>query len=148
MDEIKLTLPDGKTITASKGALLMDAAKGAIDSDVVAARLNGELIDLARPLTAGGSLGFVKVSTPEGMEVLRHSTSHVMAQAVKELFPSAKVTIGPAIKDGFYYDFDYPPGFKPDDLEKIEKRMQEIINSGAKFEREVVKRDDAVKKFE
>ncbi len=111
--------------------------------DILAANINGSAIDLSRPLTNSGELEFISVRSPKGLEILRHSTAHVMAQAVKELFDDAKITIGPAIEDGFYYDFDVSRPFTPDDLEKIENRMKEIIRSKLPFRRIVMPKDQA-----
>ncbi len=115
--------------------------------DVLAAEINGNAVDLAAPLTASGKLGFVTAHSDTGLEILRHSTSHVMAQAVQELFPSVKITIGPAIEDGFYYDFDSPRPFTPADLEQIENRMREIVKSKLDFRRIVMSRDEAIALF-
>lgn len=115
--------------------------------DVVAAGLNGKAIDLLEPLMDSGHLEFVSAWSPKGLDILRHSTSHVMAQAVQELFPDVKVTIGPAIEDGFYYDFDTPRPFTPEDLEKIEHRMKEIIRAKLPFRRMVVSKDQATSLF-
>ena len=83
----------------------------------------------------------------ENLDILRHSTSHLMAQAVKDLFPGVKVAIGPSIENGFYYDFDYDPGFTEEDLEKIEKRMKEIVAANVPIECKVMKRDEAIEYF-
>ncbi len=115
--------------------------------DVVAAGLNGKAIDLLEPLMDSGHLEFVSAWSPKGLDILRHSTSHVMAQAVQELFPDVKVTIGPAIEDGFYYDFDTPRPFTPEDLEKIDHRMKEIIRAKLPFRRMVVSKDQAASLF-
>lgn len=115
--------------------------------DVVAARFNGTAIDLSTPLTESGKLAFIPVTSPAGLEILRHSASHVMAQAVQELFPGVKVTIGPAIEDGFYYDFDTPRPFTPEDLEKIETRMHEIVKSQLDFRRMIMTRHEAEEFF-
>ncbi|WP_189454251.1 threonine--tRNA ligase [Streptomyces abikoensis] len=105
---------------------------------VVAARVAGELKDLAYVVADGEEIEPVEVSSEDGLNILRHSTAHVMAQAVQELFPEAKLGIGPPVKDGFYYDFDVEKPFHPDDLKLIEKKMQEIIKRGQKFSRRVV----------
>ena len=84
----------------------------------------------------------------ENLDILRHSTSHLMAQAVKDLFPGVKVAIGPSIETGFYYDFDYDPGFTEEDLEKIEKRMKEIVAANIPIECKVMKRDEAIEFFD
>jgi len=115
--------------------------------DILAADLNGRAVDLTTPLTESGRLEFVSAGTPRGLEILRHSTAHVMAQAVKELFPEAKITIGPAIEDGFYYDFDSSRPFTPEDLEKIEIRMQEIVKSKLPFRRLVMPKEEATRFF-
>ncbi len=117
-------------------------------SDVVAAEINGCVVDLYTPLTESGQLEFIYVDSPKGLDILRHSSAHIMAQAVKELFPEAKVTIGPSIEDGFYYDFDTFRPFTPEDLEKIETRMKEIIKSRLPFRRKIMSRDAAVRYFE
>ncbi len=116
--------------------------------DIVAAEINGQLVDLGTPITASGSVRFASVRTPKGLEILRHSVSHVMAQAVQELFTEVKVTIGPAIEDGFYYDFDTSRPFTPEDLKKIEGRMKEIVKGKLPFQRMVVPRQEAIRLFE
>jgi threonyl-tRNA synthetase len=105
---------------------------------VVVARINGELRDLATILRDGDVVEAVGVDTPEGLAVLRHSTAHVLAQAVQDTFPEAKLGIGPPVKDGFYYDFSVETPFTPEDLKVLEKRMQEIVKSGQRFSRRVV----------
>ncbi|MEU5418837.1 threonine--tRNA ligase [Streptomyces sp. NPDC001407] len=105
---------------------------------VVAARVAGELKDLAYVVADGEEVEPVEISSKDGLDILRHSTAHVMAQAVQELFPEAKLGIGPPVKDGFYYDFDVEKPFHPDDLKAIEKKMQEIQKRGQKFSRRVV----------
>ncbi len=94
----------------------------------VAARSNGDLLDLSRTLDKDSKIDFITIDSSEGLGILRHSISHVMAQAVQDTFPGVKVSIGPSIEDGFYYDFDYDKTFTPEDLEKIEKRMREITS--------------------
>ena len=116
-------------------------------SEILAAEINGKQIDLHSPIMESGKLDFVSVNTPKGLEILRHSTAHIMAQAVKELFPEVKVTIGPAIADGFYYDFDSPRPFIPEDLEKIEVRMKEIIKSNLPFRKVVLPKEEAIQFF-
>ncbi len=116
--------------------------------EILAADLNGRAIDLDTPITESGALDFIDVRTSRGLEILRHSTSHVMAQAVQELFKDVKITIGPSIEDGFYYDFDTTRPFTPDDLEKIEGRMLEIAKSKLPFRRMVMTKDEAVKFFQ
>ncbi|MEV7215925.1 threonine--tRNA ligase [Kitasatospora cineracea] len=108
------------------------------DRAVIAARVGGQLKDLAYAVRDGDEVEPVVISSPDGLDILRHSTAHVMAQAVQQVFPEAKLGIGPPVRDGFYYDFDVERPFQPDDLKVIEKRMQEIIKRGQKFSRRVV----------
>ncbi len=114
---------------------------------IIAVKVNGILKDLNTPVQNDDTIEPVFYDSPEGIEILRHSTSHVMAQAVKRLFPSAKVTIGPSTEDGFYYDFYYPPGFKPEDIEKIEKEMKRIIKEDLKFTRKEMTKEEAIEFF-
>jgi threonyl-tRNA synthetase len=114
---------------------------------IVAARVNGEKKDLSFSLEADAELEPISVDSEEGLEILRHSTSHIMAMAVKELFAGVRVTIGPAIENGFYYDFDYERPFKEDDLPKIEEKMQEIIDADLPFERKEMSREEALEHF-
>ncbi|WP_150462539.1 threonine--tRNA ligase [Nesterenkonia ebinurensis] len=109
----------------------------------VVMRVNGELWDLSRQLPEGAQVQPVDITEPEGLNVLRHSTAHVMAQAVQQLFPESKLGIGPYITDGFYFDFDVQNPFTPDDLKKIEKTMQKIVNQAQTFEREAVDLEEA-----
>jgi threonyl-tRNA synthetase len=113
------------------------------ERSVVAARVAGQLKDLAYELADGDEVEPVGLSSQEGLDILRHSTAHVMAQAVQELFPDAKLGIGPPIRDGFYYDFDVDEPFTPDDLRLIEKKMQQIQKQGQRFSRRVTTDDDA-----
>ncbi|MDX3518697.1 threonine--tRNA ligase [Streptomyces scabiei] len=110
---------------------------------VVAARVAGELKDLAYEVRDGETVEPVEISSEDGLNILRHSTAHVMAQAVQELFPEAKLGIGPPVKDGFYYDFDVAEPFTPEDLKRIEKKMQEIQKRGQRFSRRVTNDEDA-----
>ena len=103
------------------------------DRSVVVARINGELRDLATVVSDTDVVEPVSVDTPEGLAVLRHSTAHVLAQAVQDTFPEAKLGIGPPIKDGFYYDFEVARPFTPEDQQTLEKRMVAIIKAGQRF---------------
>jgi threonyl-tRNA synthetase len=114
---------------------------------VIAALVNGKPVDLSRPLEADADIRPVTFELPEGKEVYRHSSAHIMAQAVKDLFPAAKLTIGPPIEEGFYYDFAYERPFTPEDLEKIEARIQEIIRANQSFRRREMKRAEAIEFF-
>ena len=131
---LELTASD-KTKTSING----DAAVSA----TIAARVSGELRDLAHPLADGDSVQPVDIASPDGLAILRHSTAHVMAQAAQELFPEAKLGIGPPVDNGFYYDFGVRNPFQPEDLKNIEKRMRRIVAQGQRFARRVVTPDDA-----
>jgi len=113
----------------------------------VATRVNGELWDLTRTLPEGAIVEIITRQDPEGLEIIRHDTAHVIAEAVKELYPETQITIGPAIEHGFYYDFHRETPFTPEDFEKIEAKMREIIKRDEKFIREEWKRDDAIEFF-
>ena len=115
--------------------------------DIIAARVGGELKDLAYELSDGDIIEGVAIDSADGRDILRHSTAHVMAQAVQELFPDAKLGIGPPITDGFYYDFDVAEPFVPEDLDKIETRMRKIVKEGQKFDRREISDDDARKEL-
>jgi threonyl-tRNA synthetase len=110
---------------------------------VIAARVNGELKDLSYELSDGDAVEAITIESPDGLDILRHSTAHVMAQAVQDLYPDAKLGIGPPIRDGFYYDFDVAEPFTPEDLDRIETRMRKIIKEGQRFDRREVLDDEA-----
>jgi threonyl-tRNA synthetase len=114
---------------------------------VIAARVGGELSDLAHDLADGDEVEPVAIDSPDGRDILRHSTAHVMAQAVQELYPEAKLGIGPPVTDGFYYDFDVPEPFVPADLEKIESKMRKIVKEGQKFSRRAVSDGEAIEEL-
>ena len=148
---IKVILPDGAKYSFDQGITLAEIAKGIgknLAKAAVAAEVNGNLVDLSYSLEEDAEVSLITSEMEKGLRILRHGTSHVMAQAVKELFPEALIAIGPSIEDGFYYDFDYPTGFSPEDLEKITIRMQEIIDKDLKLQREVLPREEAIKLFE
>ncbi len=142
-DQTRSSFPSATTAVQALATWQKSAVKGS-----VAARLNGDLIDLARPLSSGGELAPVGENTPEGLDILRHSTSHLMAQAVKELFPEAKPAIGPAIEQGFYYDFETKAPFVPEDLARIEERMQALRKSRIPITREEMSRGEAIAFFQ
>ncbi len=123
--------------------------KGQLDRDVVAVKTDGRVVDLHTPIPEDATFEVIRATDKEGIQVIRHSTAHVMADAVQRLFPGTKVTIGPAIEDGFYYDFDKPGGgFSEEDLAKIEKAMLDVVSKDTPFRREVVSRNDALALFE
>jgi threonyl-tRNA synthetase len=148
METIKIKLPGGVSHTVEKGKLIAALlSELQTNLDAIAANLDGHPVDLSTPLVQDAELSFIDISSDEGREILRHSTSHVMAQAVKALYPNIKVTIGPSIENGFYYDFDYDNTFSPDDLDKIEIKMQDIIDRNNLFIRVETSREDAIKLF-
>jgi len=149
MTSITVTAPDGVPRTVEPGARALDVLKaaGVLNNQVVAARVNGRVVDLARPLVEDGDVAPVAADSADGLEVLRHSAAHLMAQAVKRLFPDVQVTIGPVIDNGFYYDFKRGAPFTPDDLERIEATMREITKADFRVQREEVARADAVALF-
>jgi threonyl-tRNA synthetase len=142
-DQISITLPGGVKKSIPKGMKLQELA----DETVVAAQVNGSLVDLSRPIEKDASISFVSIRSKKGLEILRHSAAHVMAQAVKELFPTAKLTFGPSTDTGFYYDFDYDRPFTPEDLEKIGERVSEIIQEDLPFIRREVSKEEAAEAF-
>ncbi|MFA7059777.1 MAG: threonine--tRNA ligase [Pedobacter sp.] len=150
MSTISIILPDGSTRELSTGATVADLAVSigaGLAKAAIAGKINGALVDLTTPLTNNAHVEIVTEKNPEGLELIRHSTSHLMAHAVKELFPKAKVTIGPAIENGFYYDFDMDTPFTPEDLERIEAKMAELAKADLKIIRQVLSSSDAIKMF-
>lgn len=150
--ELKVTLPDGSERLVPVGTVVADVLKSHNGEakrghSVVAAKVNGRLVDLSRPLQEDCRLEPVPVNTPEGLEVLRHSSAHLMAQAVKTLYPEVQVTIGPAIEDGFYYDFKKESPFTPADLARIETLMRELARKDLPYERMEASRPEAIDIF-
>ncbi len=143
--EIKIILPDGAEQVVEKSEL----QKLIESSRAIAISVNGNLVDMASldALAPESVIELVNAQSKEGKEIYRHSTSHIMAHAVKELFPDVKFAIGPATEEGFYYDFDRAEHFAPEDLEKIEKRMKEIIKQNKPFVRKEIARDEAIARF-
>lgn len=141
---------NGETYSVENKDTLYDVVRANLSNhhSYVAARRGGSLIDLLSPIEEGMEVDLITADSPEGLEVLRHSAAHVLAAAVKQLFPEAKLGIGPATDDGFYYDFDIEGTFSPEDLKKIEKKMKEIIRRGERFERVYLPRDEARKLLE
>jgi threonyl-tRNA synthetase len=148
MEQIEIRFSDGSARLHPKGTLLRDLLpQEGKDNPPVAGRLNGQMLDLQTPLEGGGTVEWIGISSDSGVEVLRHSTSHVMAQAVQSLFPGVKVTIGPAIREGFYYDFDADRPFSLEDLPRIEGKMKEIVDRDLPIVRRVVPREEAIRIF-
>jgi len=151
-DDITITLPDGSTREYHKGVTAREVATSIgprLAKAAVAATVDGKQVDLERPVDHDAAVAIVTPPTPEGREVLRHSTAHVLAQAVTDLFPGARYAIGPAIEDGFYYDFELPDQqrFTEHDLERIEERMRAIIAADQPFIREELDRDEGLARF-
>ena len=144
--EITVTVNDSSR-TVPAGTRVREALDGTA-SDVIAARVNGKLVDLNRPLDQDATVEPVAASSPEGIDIIRHSTAHLMAQAVQSLYPGTQVTIGPTIEDGFFYDFAPPHPFTVEDLPKIEAKMRELAKADLKVERVEVPRDEAIATFE
>jgi threonyl-tRNA synthetase len=148
---IELVFPDGGVRQFEEGATGRDVAASiakSLEKRSVLVKLDGALLDLDRPLTHGGKFELLTRESPEALDTLRHDASHIMAEAVQELFPGTQVTIGPAIEDGFYYDFAREEPFSLDDFPAIEKRMAQIVDRNDKIRREVWPRDEAIAHFE
>src|SRR6476659_2468658 len=145
-----IRLPDGAIkhfdapVTVAQGA---DSIGPGLAKAALAGRVDGKLVDTSYPIDRDASLAIVTDKDPDGIEVLRHSTAHLLAYAVKELFPDAQVTIGPVIENGFYYDFSYKRPFTPEDLQAIEKKMAELVKKDEPVTRRVLPRDEAVAYF-
>jgi threonyl-tRNA synthetase len=147
---ISVTLPDGSQRQFDNPVSIFDVASDigtGLAKAALAGKVNGELVDTSYVIDHDAEVAIITGRDEEGLEVIRHSTSHLMAQAVKQLFPEAQVTIGPVIDDGFYYDFSYKEGFTPDDLTKIEKRMQELVKQDIPVVREEISREAGIEKF-
>jgi len=145
-----VTLPDGSQRTFDHPVTVDEVAGGigpGLRKAALAARVNGKLVDTSYVIGEDANLAIITDKDADGLEVIRHSTAHLLAQAVKELFPEAQVTIGPVIEDGFYYDFAYERPFTPEDLAAIEARMTKLANADQKVNRRVMPRDEAVKFF-
>jgi threonyl-tRNA synthetase len=150
MNKISVSLPDGSVKELDHGATVRDLAASigaGLAKASIAGKVDERLVDLTAPLHNDAKVEIITEKSPEALEIIRHSTSHLMAQAVKQLFPKAKVTIGPAIENGFYYDFDVDAPFSPEDLEKIEARMKELAKANMKVDRQVLTKSDAIKLF-
>jgi len=145
-----ITLPDGSVRQFANPVSVFDVAAdigAGLAKAALAGVVDGELVDTSHTITQDAALAIVTNKSEEALPLLRHSTAHLLAQAVKQLYPEAQVTIGPVIDDGFYYDFAYERSFTPEDFDAIEKRMSELASSGDKIERSTIERDDAVTFF-
>ncbi len=148
MDSVRVTLSDGKSVEIRRGSRIYELASLlSVDGGIIAAKLNGSPVDLSRALNEDCSVEWVSIDSPEGLDVLRHSTAHLMAQAVQSLFPGTQVTIGPTIQDGFYYDFKRETPFTPEEIAKIEHRMEELARANLKVTREEMPKAQAIEMF-
>lgn len=145
---LNIELNKGQIFEIEDGQEIKKFVKSQKLKNVVAAKVDGVLVDLSYVLTKSCQLVLVDSDSQDGLEIIRHSTAHLLAHAVKELYPKAQVTIGPVIEDGFYYDFSYEPGFNPEDLNLIEKKMHQLAKKNATVTREVMARSDAIALFE
>ncbi|GAA6822361.1 threonine--tRNA ligase [Helicobacter pylori] len=146
MEQINIQFPDGNSKEFDKGTTTEDIAQSispGLRKKAVAGKFNDKLVDLTRPLESDGAIEIVTPGSEEALEVLRHSTAHLMAQALKRLYGDVKFGVGPVIEGGFYYDFDMDESISSDDFEKIEKTMKQIVDENHKIERKVVSRDEA-----
>lgn len=150
MEQINIQFPDGNKKAFDKGTTTEDIAQSispGLRKKAVAGKFNGQLVDLTKPLETDGSIEIVTPGSEEALEVLRHSTAHLMAHAIKRLYGNVKFGVGPVIEGGFYYDFDIDQNISSDDFEQIEKTMKQIVNENMKTERKVVSRDEAKELF-
>ncbi len=150
MEQINIQFPDGNKKAFDKGTTTEDIAQSispGLRKKAVAGKFNGQLVDLTKPLETDGSIEIVTPGSEEALEVLRHSTAHLMAHAIKRLYGNVKFGVGPVIEGGFYYDFDIDQNTSSDDFEQIEKTMKQIVNENMKIERKVVSRDEAKELF-
>lgn len=146
MNQINIQFPDGNTKEFDKGTTTEDIAQSispGLRKKAVAGKFNGQLVDLTRPLEQDGTIEIITPGSEEALEVLRHSTAHLMAQALKRLYGDVKFGVGPVIEGGFYYDFDMDDKVSSDDFDKIEKTMKQIVNENHKIVREVVSKEEA-----
>ncbi|MGC7791299.1 threonine--tRNA ligase [Staphylococcus epidermidis] len=146
MNQINIQFPDGNTKEFDKGTTTEDIAQSispGLRKKAVAGKFNGQLVDLTRPLEQDGTIGIITPGSEEALEVLRHSTAHLMTQALKRLYGDVKFGVGPVIEGGFYYDFDMDDKVSSDDFDKIEKTMKQIVNENHKIVREVVSKEEA-----
>ena len=146
-----ITLPDGSVRTFDgtvTGTTIADSIGPGLAKAALAMEVNGKLVDLATEIADDAAVKFVTKKDDASLEMIRHDAAHVLAEAVQSLWPETQVTIGPSIKDGFYYDFSREKPFTPDDFEAIEAKMREIVAANAPFTREVWDRDEAIRFFE
>ncbi len=152
MTDIKIAIETGEAVTMPAATTVGDALSELLSNKqrkrTVAVTLDEQILDLSTPLNSDASLGLIQIGSDESLAILRHSTAHVMAEAVRELYPEVKVAIGPAIDDGFYYDFERSEAFTPDDFEQIEAKMTEIVRKALPFTQSLIKSSEAIERFE
>jgi threonyl-tRNA synthetase len=153
MTDIKIDINNGEAavmpVATTVGEALSELLSNKQRKRTVAVSINGQVLDLGTPLNRDSSMTLIQIGSEEGLEILRHSTAHVMAEAVREIYgEDVKVAIGPSIADGFYYDFDYKNTFTPEDFEKIEAKMTEIIRKALPITRPEISSEDAIKHFD
>lgn len=150
-DKVKVVLPDGSKREYSSGVTISEIIREsnpALSKNALAAFMDGRMVDLSEKVSADSEIGIITFDSKEGKGIFWHSTSHIMAQAVQDVFPGVKLDIGPSIDEGFYYDFDTPRPFEPEDLAKIEKRMEEIVKENHPFIRKDVEKKEAMEFFQ
>ena len=150
MSNLEITLPDGSKQSVAAGVSPLDIARQIsprLADAAIVAKVDGELYDLTRPLEKDANVQILTAKDPESLDVYRHSTAHLLAAAVLELFPETQLGIGPPIESGFYYDFDRATPFTPEDLEKIESKMWEIQKRHLPYQRVYTRKEDGLRKY-
>jgi threonyl-tRNA synthetase len=148
MDSLRVTLSNGEAVQVRRGSRIHELASALhLNGGVIAAKMNGRAVDLSRTIEEDCSIEWVAPDSADGLDVLRHSTAHLMAHAVQSLFPGTQVTIGPTIEDGFYYDFKREQPFTPEEIAQIETRMQELAKANLQVTREEMSKRDAIELF-
>ncbi len=146
----KVTLPDGSTLEISDGTAAKELAErigAGLAKAAVAAKLNGQLVDLSAPITAGATVKIITLKDDEGLKIMRHSCAHIMAEAICTIWPDTKLVYGPTIEDGFYYDIDLDEAIRPDDFQRIEEKMREIVKTDKPFIRKQMSKAEALNKL-
>src|SRR5690606_23385400 len=147
---IRITLPDGSQREVPRGTTVLELAESIgprLAKAAIAGKVDGQVVDLSRPIEADARVEIITEKSPEALEVLRHSAAHILATAARQVRPDAKIGFGPPIEHGFYYDFEVAEPFTPDELERIEEKMKEVVRCNDPFERQVVTKDEARELF-
>src|SRR4030042_1354223 len=145
----RVTLPDGSILTVDEGITIKQVAQQIgerLAKDAIAAKINGQLMDLSVPVTDDINVQIITSKDAQGLEIIRHSCAHIMAEAICAIWPAAKLVYGPAVEDGFYYDIDLDEPIRPEDFPRIEEKMREIVKSYRPFVRKEMSRADALVK--